>query len=56
MYRFCSISVNAIASRLVKNGVYDTKDRATARLVLKEVSDLWRRQYPLTKNLRRIYV
>ena len=41
-YRPCPIFVNSIASQLVKNGTYKTNDREFTRLVLKEVSELWR--------------
>ena len=41
-YRPCPISANSIASQLVRNGTYVTKDRESSRLVSKEVSGLWR--------------
>ena len=41
-YRPCPISANSIASQLVRNGTYVTKDRESFRLVSKEVSELWR--------------
>ena len=40
--RTCPVSANAIASQLVKNGVYGGKDCQSTRLVRQEVSDLWR--------------
>ena len=36
------ISANSIASQLIKNGTYKTNDCEFTRLVLKEVSELWR--------------
>ena len=38
----CLISTNFIALQLVQNGGYKTKDRKSARLVMKEVSEFWR--------------
>ena len=42
----CLISVNAIASQLVRNGKYETVDHKSSRLVFQEVSDLWRATTP----------
>ena len=49
--RPCPISANSIASQLVKNGTYETRDRESARLVAKEVSDLWRIPTPAGKSI-----
>ena len=38
----CPVSVNSIASQLVKNGAHKTGDREPTRLVNKEMSDLWK--------------
>ena len=38
--RVCPVSVNSIASQLVKNGTHTTSDREPTRLVNKELSDL----------------
>ena len=40
--RQCPVSADAIASQLVKNGKYEGVNRRSYRLVLQEVSDLWR--------------
>ena len=40
--RQCPVSADAIASQLVKNGKYKDVNRRSSRLVLQEVSDLWR--------------
>ena len=40
--RPCPVSANCIASQLIKNGVYRTKDHEPVRLVAKEVSKLWK--------------
>ena len=40
--RQCPVSANAIASQLVKNGKYEGASRESTRLVLHELSDLWR--------------
>ena len=40
--RQCSVSADAIASQLVRNGKYEGVNRRSSRLVLEEVSDLWR--------------
>jgi len=45
----CPITVNSIASQLVKNGTYKTKDRESDRLVNKEISDLWKIPTPEDK-------
>ena len=44
--RQCPVTANAIASQLVKNGAYRTKDRTTSHRLAKEVSDLWRVETP----------
>ena len=46
----CSISANAIASQLVRNGKYKAVDRKSSRLVFQEVSDLWRATTPDAVN------
>jgi len=38
----CPVSANSIASQLVKNGAHGTSDCKSARLVNKELSDLWK--------------
>ena len=38
--RLCLITVNSIASQLVKNGIYKTINRESAKLVVGEVSQL----------------
>ena len=48
-YRPCPISANSIASQLVTNGTYKTNDREFTRLVLKEMSELWRIPTPADK-------
>ena len=48
-YRPCPISAYSIASQLVKNETYKTTDRGFTRLVLKEVSELWRIPTPADK-------
>ena len=40
--RQCLVSADAIASQLVKNGKYEGVNRRSSRLVLQEMSDLWR--------------
>ena len=40
--RQCPVSADAIASQLVKNRKYEGVSRRSSRLVLQEVSDLWR--------------
>ena len=40
--RQCPVSADAIAAQLVKNGKYAGVNRRSSRLVLPEVSDLWR--------------
>ena len=49
--RSCPISANCIASQLVKNGVYRTKDHEPARLVAKEVSELWKIETPAGESI-----
>ena len=43
------ISANSIALQLVKNGTYKTNDREFTRLMLKEVSELWKLSTPADK-------
>ena len=40
--RHCTVSVNAIASQLIRNGRYDEIDRESSRFISQEVSDHWR--------------
>ena len=40
--RHCTVSANAIASQLIRNGRYESIDRESSRLISQEVSDLWR--------------
>ena len=40
--RHCAVSANAIASQLIRNGRYEVIDHESFRLILQEVSDLWR--------------
>ena len=40
--RHCSISADAIASQLVRNGRYEDVNPASSRLISQELSDLWR--------------
>ena len=47
----CPISANCIASQLIKNGVYRTKDHEPARLVAKEVSELWKIKTPAGESI-----
>ena len=47
----CSVSANAIASQLVRNGKYEAVDRKSSRLVYQEVSDLWRATTPDPVNI-----
>ena len=47
--RPCPISANSIASQLVENDTYKTNGREFTRLVLKEVSELWRIPTPADK-------
>ena len=49
--RHCTVSADAIASQLVRNGKYETIDRRSSRLVFQEVSDLWRATTPDTVNI-----
>ena len=49
--RSCPISANCIASQLVKNRVYRTKDHEPARLVAKEVSELWKIETPAGESI-----
>ena len=38
----CLISAYSIALQLVQNGFYKTREREPCRLVMQEVSELWR--------------
>ena len=49
--RHCLVSVNAIASQLVRNGKYKAVDRKSPRLVSQQVSDLWRATTPKAVNI-----
>ena len=49
--RQCSVSANAIASQLVRNGKYEAVDRKGSRLVFQEVSDLWKATTPDAVNI-----
>ena len=49
--RHCPVSVDAIASQLVRNGKYEVVDRKSSRLVSQEVSDLWRTTTPDAVNI-----
>ena len=49
--RHCPVSVDAIASQLVRNGKYEAVDRKSSRLVFQEVSDLWRATTPDAVNI-----
>jgi len=42
----CTISVNSIASQLVKNRAHKTRDRESTRLVNKQLSDQWKIRTP----------
>ena len=44
--RHCPVSADAIASQLVRNGIYEVVDHKSSRLVSQEVSDLWRATTP----------
>ena len=39
---YCAVSANAIAFQLIRNGRHENIDRESSRLILQEVSDLWR--------------
>ena len=47
----CTVSADAIASQLVRNGKYKVVDHKSSRLVFQEVSDLWRAITPDPKNI-----
>ena len=49
--RHCSVSADAIASQLVRNGTYKAVDRKSSRLVSQEMSDLWRATTPDPVNI-----
>ena len=49
--RHCTVSANAIASQLVRNGKYEAVDHKSSRLVFQEVSDLWRATTPDAVNI-----
>ena len=41
-HRRCLVSANAIARHLVKNGKYEDANRKASKLVMQELSNLWR--------------
>ncbi|XP_076823231.1 uncharacterized protein LOC143469422 [Clavelina lepadiformis] len=45
----CPVSPNAIATQLVKNGTFKTRDRESDRSVLQEMTDLWK--VPTSDNI-----
>ena len=47
----CTVSANANASQLVRNGKYKAVDRKPSRLVFQEMSDLWRATTPDAVNI-----
>ena len=47
----CPVSVDAIASRLVRNGKYKAVDYKSSQLSSQEVSDLWRATTPDAVNI-----
>ena len=47
----CPVSVDAIASQLVRNGKYEAVDCKSSQLVSQEVSDLWRATTPDAVNI-----
>ena len=49
--RHCPVSINAIASQLVKNGKYEAVDCKSSQLVSQEVSDFWRATTPDAVNI-----
>ena len=49
--RHCSVSADAIASQLVRNGKYEAVGRKSSRLVSQKVSDLWRATTPDAVNI-----
>ena len=49
--RHCPVSIDAIASQLVRNGKYEAVDRKSSRLVSQEVSILWRATTPDAVNI-----
>ena len=49
--RQCPISANAIASQLIRNGKYETRDRETTRLVREKTSELWKIPTPNGSSL-----
>ena len=51
--RHCSISADAIASQLVRNGRYEDVNPALSRLISQEVSDLWRATTSSPVNISR---
>ena len=53
--RHCPVSVDAIASQLVRNDRYEVVDRKSSRLVSQEVSDLWRATTPDPVNISGIF-
>ena len=49
--RQCPVSANAIASQVVGNGKYEGANRETYRLVMHELSDLWKVAGPYAVNM-----
>ena len=49
--RNSSVSANAIALQLVRNGKYEGVDRESTYRVVKEVSDLWKVPTPTADNI-----
>ena len=49
--RQCSVSADAIASQLVRNGRYEVFDRKSSRLISQKVSDVWRATTPDPVNI-----
>ena len=52
---FCPILDKSVASQLVKNGVFQMKNRKSAQLVSKKVSDLWKISTPTGKSISRYF-
>ena len=51
----CPVSSGAIESHLVKNGRYEKVNHKSSRLILKEVSELWRDPRTNPVNVSRFY-
>ena len=49
--RHCSVSADAIASQLVRNGRYEAVDRKSSRIVFQKASDFWRATTPNPVNI-----